>query len=162
MIKIYTSNSVIKFSNKLETKTEEYRNLEDILKGDKKNINEEEGEYEVESILDHKTNGYSEDELSWIYEEDLFAEELIKHSTSSTKINTRANAGTVISTKRNAAKQEPRHRKFPKKPKTIKVTLDNEYEILIIDDNWENKVESIESIVRDDKTKELFAYLKWY
>ncbi|CAJ0914678.1 7077_t:CDS:1, partial [Entrophospora sp. SA101] len=83
-------------------------------------------------------------------------------STSSTKINTRANAGTVISTKRNAAKQESRHRKFPKKPKTIKVTLDNEYEILIIDDNWENKVESIESIVRDDKTKELFAYLKWY
>ncbi|CAH1759170.1 5690_t:CDS:2 [Entrophospora sp. SA101] len=129
MIKIYTSNSVIKFSNKLETKTEEYRNLEDIVKGDKKNINEEEGEYEVESILDHKTN---------------------------------ANAGTVISTKRNAAKQESRHRKFPKKPKTIKVTLDNEYEILIIDDNWENKVESIESIVRDDKTKELFAYLKWY
>ncbi|CAJ0757354.1 7956_t:CDS:2 [Entrophospora sp. SA101] len=145
MIKIYTSNSVIKFSNKLETKTEEYRNLEDIVKGDKKNINEEEGEYEVESILDHKTNGVC-----------------ILVSTSSTKINTRANAGTVISTKRNAAKQESRHRKFPKKPKTIKVTLDNEYEILIIDDNWENKVESIESIVRDDKTKELFAYLKWY
>ncbi|CAJ0832408.1 4123_t:CDS:2 [Entrophospora sp. SA101] len=168
-------------------------------------------EYEIESIFDHevkksklyylvKWKGYSKDQSSWIYEEDLYADELVQQywtklqsSKSSNKSNdmsgriTRSrnkhnknhssglsssnSASTMmdasskdVKTKKNiegaTVVKESRHQK----PNKIKVTLDKDIGIDIVmvdDDDWENKVSSVESIIRDDETEELSVFLRW-
>jgi len=169
-------------SNEKENEDPEESVVQDQTKGNEKSDKDEEETeevYEVETVLDHNTRknktyylikwkGYSEEESTWENEDNVFAEELVKEYWANanseeakhreTRKGRKGAAASAPSTPTKKETKKARTSTTPKKAKTTRVKIDEEFDH---DEDWESLVSGVETVTRDDKTGELLVYLKW-